>query len=184
MIARASWTVTWEKVRGKVSKGRHHPFEAQKVEIILSKLKKSKSSFEDTPSPQYKRNIAQVSQFYITLWPNENQSGSYHETHLWPWQLSGISVYHQLYELVGKRRSISRKGIYSWWRSLSIFFHLSGHGCLLLTLGGLEVVFGVERLSWLSIESSAESMYHVSLSNTPPSTVNHRKRVGLGWVTL
>ena len=51
------------------SKGRNHPF-------------------EDTPSPQYKRNIAQVSQFYISLWPNENQSGSYHETHLWPWPLS------------------------------------------------------------------------------------------------
>jgi hypothetical protein len=147
------------------SKGRNHPF-------------------EDTPSPQYKRNIAQVSQFYISLWPNENQSGSYHETLLWPWQLSGISVYHQLYELVGKRRSISRKGIYSWWRSLSIFFHLSGHGCLLLTLGGLEVAFGVERLGWLSIESSAESMYHVSSSNTPPSTVNHGKRIGLGWATL
>jgi hypothetical protein len=80
----------------------------------------------------------------------------------------GISVYHQLCELVGKRRSISRKGIYSWWRSLSIFFHLSGHGCLLLTLGGLEVAFGVERLGWLSIESSAESMYHVSSSKHPP----------------
>ncbi len=159
-------------------------FRSSKNSSSFRSSKKSKSSFEDTPSPQYKRNIAQVSQFYISLWPNENQSGSYHETHPWPWQLSGISVYHQLYELVGKRRSISRKGIYSWWRSLSIFFHLSGHGCLLLTLGGLDVAFGVERLGWLSIESSAESMYHVSSSNTPPSTVNHGKRIGLGWANL
>jgi hypothetical protein len=51
--------------------------------------------------------------------PNENQSDSYHETHLWPWPLSSISGYHQLCEIVAKRRSISRKGIHSWWPSVS-----------------------------------------------------------------
>ena len=92
-------------------------------------LKRSKSSFrsskgrnhpfESTLSPQYKRNIAQVSQFYVSVWPNENQSDSYHETKPWPWPLSSISVYQQLCEIVGKRRSISRKGIHSWWTSVS-----------------------------------------------------------------
>jgi hypothetical protein len=92
-------------------------------------LKRSKSSFrssegrnhpfEGTPSPQYERNIDQESQFYISIWPNENQPDSYHETHLWPWPLSSISVYHQLCEIVGKRRSISRKVIHSWWPSVS-----------------------------------------------------------------
>ena len=101
----------------------------KRSEIILSKLKRSKSSFrnskgrnhpfEGTLSPQYERNIAQISQFYISVWPNENQSDSYHETKLWPWPLSSISVYLQLCEIVGKRRSISRKGIHSWWPSVS-----------------------------------------------------------------
>ena len=150
-------------------------------------LKRSKSSFrsskgrnhpfEGTLSPQNKRNIAEVSQFYISVLPNENQSGSYHETHPWSWPLSCISVYHQLCEIVGKRRSISRKGIYSWWRY--IFFHLSGHGCLLLTLGGLEVALRVERLGWLSIESSAQSMFHVSSSNTP-----HRRLTMGRWLAF
>jgi hypothetical protein len=135
------------------SKVRNHPFEV---------------SHEGTPSPQYERNVAQVSQFYISVWPNKNQSASYHEKHVWPWPLCSISVWHQLCEIVGKRRSISRKGIHSWWRSLLIFFQLSAHGCLLLTLAGLEVELRVERLGWLSMESSAESMYHVSSSNTPP----------------
>ena len=38
-------------------------------------------------------------------------------------------------------------------------------------VGKREVALRVERLGRLSIESSAESMYHVSSSNTPPSTV-------------
>ncbi len=38
VIWEASRAVTWEKVRAKGSKGRNHPFEVQKVEIILSKI--------------------------------------------------------------------------------------------------------------------------------------------------
>ena len=176
MIARASRTATWEKVRAKDSKGRNHPFEAQKVEIILSKV-----PFHHTTSAISLKYPRFIFQFYPT---RINQAlTTRHIFDLLP--LSSISVYHQqLCEIVGKRRSVSRKGIHSWWRSLVIFFHLSGHGCLMLTLGGLEVALRVERLGWLSIESSAESMYHVSSSNTPPLTVNHGKRIGLGWATL
>jgi hypothetical protein len=97
-IAKASRKATWEKVRAKGSKGRNHPFEG-------------------TLSQKYERIIAQVSRIYISVWPNENQSDSYHETRLWPWPFSSISIYHQLCEIVVKRRSISRKGIHSWWQS-------------------------------------------------------------------
>ena len=175
MIARASWTVTWEKVRGKVSKGRHHPFEAQKVKIILSKIPlHHNTSAISLKYPSF------IFQFDPTRINQALTTRHIFELDYFPaFRLSPI-----LWTCRKATKYIKERHLLSWWRSLFIFFHLSGHGCLLLTLGGLEVALPVERLGWLSIESSAESMYHVSSSNTPPSTVNHGKRIGLGWATL